>query len=411
MKRWRPDPRMLVRNLAAVAATLAVALLVRRSGAAFATVSGFLGREPYVLPGAAVLLALAFRRSRAFYATLVVTIAAQALGRFAGEPGLDLQPGRLAFHAAALLLPLDLALIASWRERGLASPVGLGRLALLAAQPLLVAWLWLAYLPGAMAAFERPLTRSARFAAFGLAEPAVVMFAVAAAVALAVLVRRAGPLDAALAGALAASFAALLDGPGGPASTLWFGAAVASVVVGLVAGASSSALRDPLTGLPGRRAFDEELGRLGRRWAVAIVDVDHFKQFNDTWGHDAGDQALRLVASRLARVGGGGRAFRHGGEEFAVLFPGRERAAAEPHLEAVRLAIAAAGFTVRAADRPARKPRTVPRRSGAQPRVTVTVSIGVADRAGRHDDPEAVVAAADAALYRAKAAGRNRLSR
>ena len=94
-----------------------------------------------------------------------------------------------------------------------------------------------------------------------------------------------------------------------------------------------------------------------------------------------------------------------------MLFPGRERAAAEPHLEAVRLAIAAAGFTVRAADRPARKPRTVPRRSGAQPRVTVTVSIGVADRAGRHDDPEAVVAAADAALYRAKAAGRNRLSR
>ena len=410
-KRWLPDPRVLARNLAAVAATLAAALLVRNSAAGLAAVSGFLGREPYVLPGAAVLLALAFRRSRAFYAVLVVTIAARSLDRLAADPGLDLQPGRLAFHAAALLLPLDLALIAQWRERGLANPVGLARLALLAVQPLLVAWLWLAYLPGGMAAFERPLTRSARFASGGLAEPAVLSFAVAAAVLLLVIVRRAESIDAALAGALAASFAALLDDPGGPASALWFGAAAASVVAGLIAGASSSALRDPLTGLPGRRAFDEELGRLGRRWAVALVDVDHFKRFNDSWGHEAGDQALRLVASRLARVGGGGRAFRHGGEEFAVLFPRRGCEAAEPHLETVRAAIAAAGFTVRGADRPRHKPRTVPRRSEPRPHVTVTVSIGVAERDARHDDAQAVVAVADAALYRAKAAGRNRLSR
>ena len=120
---------------------------------------------------------------------------------------------------------------------------------------------------------------------------------------------------------------------------------------------------------------------------------------------------LRLVASRLARVGGGGRAFRHGGEEFAVLFPGVGLKAAESHLDAARKAIAAAGFTVRGADRPTRRPATPRRSAREQPRVTVTVSVGVAERDARHDQAGVVVAAADAALYRAKAAGRNRLSR
>jgi diguanylate cyclase (GGDEF)-like protein len=264
---------------------------------------------------------------------------------------------------------------------------------------------------GAISAFEQQLTRSGRFAVFGLAEPAVLAFAFASVVLLALLARRAGPLEGALVGALVASLAALVAGPAEEAGTLLFGAATAVMIAGLIQGASFSAYRDQLTGLPGRRAFDEELERSGRRFTIALVDIDHFKEFNDRWGHDAGDQVLRLVASRLARVGGGGRAFRHGGEEFAVLFPAVALKVAEAHLEKVRASIAAAGFTVRGADRPARKPATVKRSARGQPHLTVTVSIGVAERDARHDRAEAVVTAADAALYRAKAAGRNRLSR
>ena len=62
---------------------------------------------------------------------------------------------------------------------------------------------------------------------------------------------------------------------------------------------------------------------LGPRYVLAMADVDHFKSFNDTHGHDTGDQVLKLVAARLAQVKGGGRAFRYGGEEFTVLFPDR----------------------------------------------------------------------------------------
>lgn len=79
------------------------------------------------------------------------------------------------------------------------------------------------------------------------------------------------------------------------------------------------AFGDELTGLPGRRAFNETLKRATGTYSIAMIDVDHFKKFNDTHGHDTGDDVLKLVASRLSRVGDGGRAFRYGGEEFAVV--------------------------------------------------------------------------------------------
>jgi PleD family two-component response regulator len=142
-----------------------------------------------------------------------------------------------------------------------------------------------------------------------------------------------------------------------------------------------------------------------------MVDVDHFKKFNDTHGHDVGDQVLRLVATRLAGVGGSGIAFRYGGEEFTILFPGKDADEALPHLEELRADIAAYRMTLRAPDRP-RRTRSGKRRRGASggtKQLAVTVSIGVASRTPRHDAPEAVIKAADRALYRAKRGGRNRV--
>ena len=111
------------------------------------------------------------------------------------------------------------------------------------------------------------------------------------------------------------------------------------LIVALLAESHRLAFRDTLTGLPGRRALEERLRSLGGRYAVAMVDVDHFKKFNDTHGHDIGDQVLKLVGARLAEVGGGGIAFRYGGEEFSRALPRREpggRAAAprgDPRLD------------------------------------------------------------------------------
>ena len=148
--------------------------------------------------------------------------------------------------------------------------------------------------------------------------------------------------------------------------------------------------------------------QLGGTYAIAMCDVDHFKRFNDTYGHDAGDQVLRKVAAQLSTVGGGGRAFRYGGEEFLIVFRGRSAREVEPFVESLRRAIADAGFVLRGPDRPARRPRTSTEATQTSaPRVSISISIGIAERSKRHSTPELVLDAADAALYRAKEAGRN----
>lgn len=169
------------------------------------------------------------------------------------------------------------------------------------------------------------------------------------------------------------------------------------------------AFRDELTGLPGRRALNERLQRLGRDYVIAMVDVDHFKKFNDTHGHDVGDQVLRLVAGQLRKVGGGGKAYRYGGEEFTLLFPGKSVEQSLPHIEAVRLAIEQYRMQLRD---PQRRPRDdregKQRRAGkAASEVSVTVSMGVAERQAEQRTPQEVIKEADKALYSAKAAGRN----
>lgn len=173
------------------------------------------------------------------------------------------------------------------------------------------------------------------------------------------------------------------------------------------------AYRDELTGLPARRALYETFKGLGSRYVIAMVDVDHFKKFNDRHGHDVGDQVLKLVASHLAKVGGGGRAFRYGGEEFSIVFPGRDLDEAVPHLEELREEIEQSRFTLRSPLRPKKKPlekSKVTKRieNRARPRALgVTVSIGVAMADSSASDPEQVLKEADRALYCAKQAGRN----
>src|SRR5690606_29045997 len=80
---------------------------------------------------------------------------------------------------------------------------------------------------------------------------------------------------------------------------------------------------DELTEIPGRRALVEDMQDPGSVFTLAMLDVDHFKKFNDTHGHEVGDHVLRMVAARIATVGEGGTAYRYGGEEFTVVFPGK----------------------------------------------------------------------------------------
>jgi diguanylate cyclase (GGDEF)-like protein len=146
-------------------------------------------------------------------------------------------------------------------------------------------------------------------------------------------------------------------------------------------------------------------------YTIAMVDVDHFKQINDRFGHDVGDQVLRMVATRLGDVASGGRAFRYGGEEFAIVFAGRAAEECVEPLEAIRHAVENTSFALRAPNRPRNKPEPRRRRRGLRAAVTVTVSIGLAESKPENADPARTIQAADQALYKAKRGGRNRLAR
>lgn len=349
----------------------------------------------------AVLLALALRRSRGLWAVLALALAFDAARRWATAPA-DGSPAAFAWAATALLLPLVLATLVLGRDRPLASAAGLGCGVVVAAAPLAAAFLWLSFQETAITAIlHAPAQASlplplAGLAAAGLASLVVIVR----------LLQRRTAFEGSVLGALWLAVGGLAAGPGSTWLQLLLTLGALVVLVGMSRSAFELAFLDPLTGLPGRRALEEDVRGLDGPVVAAMVDIDHFKAVNDTHGHEVGDQVLRMVASRLALVGGGGKAYRWGGEEFALLFPGRTLAQARPHVEAVREAIAASPFVLRAEDRPRRKPRR-PGPSSAQPTLTVTVSGGVAE--GRRGEHAALLKAADAALYRAKQAGRNRI--
>ncbi len=196
-------------------------------------------------------------------------------------------------------------------------------------------------------------------------------------------------------------------------SLVLFPALCLAQVISALRSSHEMAYRDELTGLLGRRALNERLRGLGRRYAIAMLDIDHFKKFNDTYGHDVGDEVLRLVATRIARVGGGGTAYRYGGEEFCIVFPRKAAEDCVDVLEHVREMIADYRMSLRDhSQRPEKSREGARKRAGksADKSVTVTISIGLAERGEQSQTPEEVIKQADKMLYKAKQAGRNRLS-
>jgi diguanylate cyclase (GGDEF)-like protein len=357
----------------------------------------------WVVFGAGALLGWRFRRSELVLALVVLFAAERALFVFAPADGARGGAARAVLTALALLVPLDLAALAWLTQRG----IGVWVVAVLAAEPLAVVLFLRPELAPVSTALDGGRVGASGAVWTPLSPPVLLAFALALAATVGRFLMRRTIIQSSFAWAVAATFLAFAAGGGGPAASLAFAAAGLVLVVSLIETSHRMAYVDELTGLPARRALDEALGRLGGQYAIAMVDIDHFKRFNDEHGHDVGDQLLRKIGAALEEIDGGGRAYRYGGEEFAVLFPASTVAEALPHLETFRKAIEHSRFTLRGHGRPAMKPKQPVPASGRR-RLAVTVSIGVAGPPGGDATPEEVIRAADAALYRAKNAGRNR---
>ena len=406
------------RSLLAPATILLATVVALVTGPALPpSLSGLKTLGPCVLLLLGSGMAAWFNRGRAFIA-LASLLAAFAGYSLALEFGAASFAARAVFTAAAILVPLNFLLALVLPERGVSHHFNYRWLMLAVVETLFVAWIASAGRSSLSGTVWQDLIEHWLFISPPTPLLGRLLFA-AAFIAAAVRARprvpatETRPLDIGQAGALVAFFIACewVDAPG--AFGAFMTAAGAILLVSLLQESHRLAFRDELTGLPSRRALEERLHGLGPVHAIAMLDVDHFKKFNDTYGHDIGDQVLRLVGSRLAQATGGGTAYRYGGEEFCIVFPERRLAEALPHIEKIRADIAAYQMAVRSDDRPKNPEAGTRLRHLRSPDKTlsVTVSIGAAEPIDRHSTPAEVLRAADKALYRAKETGRNRVSR
>lgn len=368
---------------------------------------------------AAALLAWRFHSTRILFSAIILLLGHHTMESFAHGQIASAGSGRIAFEAVALLIPLNFMVLTFFPERGSEGRTLGWFLALLFFESVFVA------------VVSRPSQPVPGFLHWTLipdyhwrlSQPALLAFMIALGVLLARLIQHHRATDSGMFWSLIATWLGLQAGGAGRTGSAYFGAAALVLASCIIESSYSLAYQDELTGLASRRAFNDALLRLKHPYAIAAVDIDHFKRINDNFGHDTGDQVLRLVASRLARVSGGGEAFRVGGEEFTILFPGRTAKEVADHLELLRMNIESSSFKIRVGEERRKAPRESDRRTAGvrktrKPKapspealpdaVSMTVSIGIAESQPKLRAEE-VIEQADQALYRAKQGGRNRI--
>ena len=378
----------------------------------------------YIMAVVAGLLSWWFNRTRALFAIFIAVIGYVMVKSYLGEGIGDDAAGKIIFPAFAFLSVINFLIFSLLEERGIITVHGLIRLGLLLVQIFAILFV-------ANYAFKvmehndaKELTDAVkgffgyRFLpdGFDLWTPLPQISLLAFVLVFLGFFGKAAvtgkPMDYSFLIALI-SLALGLHFAGSGEVAVFFLAVVLVMVAGVVQDSYHMAFHDQLTGIPARQALVADLKKLGGRYAIAMSDIDHFKKFNDTYGHDVGDQVLRMVASHLRGVTGGGKAYRYGGEEFTIVFAGKGRQEALEHLERLRKNIAEAGFKIRSDNRPEdeEKAKELRGRNEAEVAkiVSVTISMGVAEKGRSDSSPEDVIKKADTALYKAKKEGRNRV--
>ena len=366
--------------------------------------------SPYLIAVLGMFLAIHFHRGRPFMVQLLLVIFYWGSRSFlAGkyfEPGLN-----EIYQLFILLIPANIALIAVMRERGVFSMASRLRLTFFTLQALATYWIFRTNFADLLPYIVRSYINLSFFKNMLVPQPALVAGALSFVVIAVLGIRRQSPIDSGMLGALTAFFIACNWVTDRDIHAAFCASGAGIITLSILRDSYNMAFRDDLSGLPSRRSLNESLQRLGRRYTVAMLDVDHFKKFNDTYGHDVGDQVLKMVAQKMMDVSGGGKAYRYGGEEFTILFPGRRADDAIPYLEELRKTIAGYQLALRDSERPKNQKQGSKQRGNRREAAyaSVTISIGVAERNEELIYPDEVMKAADEALYKAKNRGRNQI--
>ena len=277
---------------------------------------------PYLLVGIAGFLGINFMRSR----VLLVAInlgAAYFLIQNDLQSSLARPDNYVLYSLISLLLPINIALIALFDERGVFTPIGIARIVFVSSGYLIAYFLmlsgvlayWLPELPISM--IEMVIYDTY------LSEAAALVFIICLIPVILSLLFRKTHTDAGLLASFIAALAMLVWFDRPLISPLFVSAALIALAISVVQNSYSMAFIDELTAIPGRRALNDKLSTLGRRYTIAMLDIDHFKKFNDTYGHDTGDQVLRMVVAKINTVGGAGKRFVMEGRSLPLFLPVR----------------------------------------------------------------------------------------
>ena len=362
---------------------------------------------PYIILSIGILLGWRFHRSRLALVILILFLSERSLYYFGPGSIFSFGHDNNILLANSFLLPINMALFYLVKEKGIFNLGGIARIIFIILQPFTV-YLLLQLQPDVFHHLSHQFIQHPILDNLPLPQAAVFVYGLIILIFLAgSSFGKGGPIIRGFLWALVATLLAMLAKSNGESTTLYYSAAGLIIIISVIETAYAMAFQDELTSLPARRALNTAMHGLGKRYAIAMLDIDFFKKFNDRYGHDVGDQVLCMVASHLNRVGGGGKPFRYGGEEFTILFPGKSREDAIPYLEKLREAIETAQFALRGKNRPKKTPRKLKKAEPQSKSVSVTISIGVADPVKGRTKPSSVLKAADQALYRAKKRGRN----
>lgn len=355
---------------------------------------------PYILLPVAVFLGEIFHQSRTSLAAIVLLFSYHIVQTWLQSP-LSIPSTKLAYTLLAIALPLNLLMIHWLPERRLLTRSNIYFLAVLIVQ-FIAATLLVTYL----SPFDLSILWQDYLISFPLISRlpiAIILVFIASLTLHTMLVfKRNQPHDHVLFISTLFSALTLVFFHFPMISSVAYSVLSLLLLTNLINCSHELAYIDQLTGIPGRRSLDIELKHLGRTYSIVMIDIDHFKVFNDTYGHKTGDDVLRLVASLIAKGIHHAKVYRYGGEEFTIIFKGRTQGECLRNLEQIRKQIS---------DYPL-KIMTHQSCESAKGTLTIstniTVSIGVSDN-HKIDNPHSVLKAADKALYRAKSNGRNQI--
>ncbi|EKQ57386.1 MAG: diguanylate cyclase (GGDEF) domain-containing protein [Clostridium sp. Maddingley MBC34-26] len=359
----------------------------------------------FIIFGLGIILSVRFNKGRVFLIILLLTLFQILLSYYFELSIEDTTYSQVLYPIICILIPINIAILSQLKERGIFSLWGKIRISIILVE------LFLIY---KITTYNNYLIKdilSYKFIDTHLAEniipqPALLIFFLTLIFfSIKVFVKR-NAFEARLIGVIIGVLAALYFINDNLSFSSYLSAAGLILIISVIEDSYSMAYLDELTGIPSRRALREDLMKLGNKYVIAMLDIDFFKKFNDKYGHDVGDDVLKLVASNLTQVTGGGKAYRYGGEEFTILFPSKSINDVIPHLENLREQVSKSGYT-----RKSTKSKNSKTKQGNSSQLFVTISIGACEKSNKYKDASDVIKGADKALYRAKKKGRNCVSK